>query len=70
MVNDLIINEANISGFLRIMEPGMVIIEDCWRGYVNITKLGYVFFTANDIRNIVDQNTVVYAQAMYNRERI
>lgn len=38
------------------MRPGTVILSDCWKGYINLAKEGYVHKTVNHSKEFVNQD--------------
>lgn len=36
------------------MEQGSIIYTDCWRGYINISNLGFLHYTVNHTENFIN----------------
>lgn len=61
-------NQETITSVLQeCVEVGTIIVTDCWRGYINISDLGYIHYTVNHSRNFLDPITGANTQAIENR---
>jgi hypothetical protein len=51
---------------MEYVHSGSIFFADCWKGYIDVTALGFLYFTVGNSKKIVNPVTGVHRQRIEN----